>query len=209
MMRYFPVCIDTKDRKFLIVGGGRVATRKVKRLLDTEASLYVIAANFCEELAELAKDHPERIRLKGAHLGNDFRFLGYDALIIATDDRELNDALEARAKERHMLYLRADAISDSSFIMAKVLSKGDLHVAVSLGGKNPTITECVAEEIEKVLSHLSEEKIRVLNDIRAALVRKKATDIKETMESLYRDELIHLYDVLEEQDENHSRNEGQ
>ena len=51
-MACFPIFIDIKQKKCLIVGGGKVALRKVETLLRYEAAVYVVAEEICREIGE-------------------------------------------------------------------------------------------------------------------------------------------------------------
>lgn len=207
-MRYFPVSIDTKDKKVLIIGGGKVATRKVKTLLQTEFTIYVISATFDEELLEISKKYPKRVLLKGSFVNRDFIFMGYDYVIIATNDTHLNNHLEQTALKRKVPFVRSDRRSESSFIMNKVITRGDVTVSVSAGGYNPTISELIAKDLELTLSRVNPEKIKILNEIREALVRANKPNIKEVMEDLYDKEMFTLNDYLEGLYEDKTGNQG-
>ncbi|MDO5713020.1 MAG: bifunctional precorrin-2 dehydrogenase/sirohydrochlorin ferrochelatase [Tissierellia bacterium] len=208
-MKYFPISVDTEDKKILILGGGKVATRKVKTLLDTKFEIYVIGATFEEELLELSKDYPERVKLKGSFVNRDFVFMGYDYVIIATNDTHLNDHLEETAIQRSIPYVRCDHRSKSSFIMNKVLTQGDITVSISAGGNNPTVAELVAKDLELTLSRINPDKIKILNQIREALVRKNTPNVKEIIEDLYYKEIFTLNTYLEELHEDKTGDQGE
>ena len=61
-MRYFPIFVDLKDRRVVVVGGGEEATRKIRLLLKTEATIEVIAPELHPELAD---ECPHRLGGKG------------------------------------------------------------------------------------------------------------------------------------------------
>lgn len=54
-MAYFPMFVNLKDQLCLVVGGGMVAYRKVKVLLDFEARVVVVGENICDKINEIAK----------------------------------------------------------------------------------------------------------------------------------------------------------
>lgn len=54
-MAYFPMFVDLTHKPCLVVGGGDVAYRKVKTLLDFDAEVMVVAESVCSELARLAE----------------------------------------------------------------------------------------------------------------------------------------------------------
>lgn len=204
-MRYFPISIDTRDKKALVLGGGRVAYKKIYSLFDSELEIFVIAQEFCKELEDLANKEPSRLHLKNLSIDKNFVYFGYDFIIIATNQTELNDALEKRAKSRGLMYLRCDKGHRSSFILNKIVKNNSLVASVSTGGHNPTITRIVGRDIETLLKGYDPKKIEILNEIRRALVAKKKENIPEIMESLWDKEAITLNQYLEEVDEDKDR----
>ena len=54
-MAYFPMFVNLKDQPCLVVGGGMVAYRKVKVLLDFEARVVVVGENICDKINEIVK----------------------------------------------------------------------------------------------------------------------------------------------------------
>lgn len=56
-MAWFPLFLEMKDRPCLVVGGGKVALRKVRALLDCGAAVTVIAPEILPELAEIGRAH--------------------------------------------------------------------------------------------------------------------------------------------------------
>lgn len=199
-MRYLPINIDTKEKSILIIGGGNVAYRKCKKLLDTEFKIYIIAMAFKDKLLELADKNPDRIFIKQEEINDSFVFFGYDYLIIATNDFEINSAMEKRAQRSKVPYVRCDNRSDSTFIMSRVVTRGDIVVSISCEGNNPTVTEIIGEDISKALEKYDPEKIRVLNDIRTELVRKNTPNIDTIIRDLFFKETISLNKYLEEID---------
>ena len=53
-MGYFPFFIDIKDKNFLVVGGGKVALRKIEKLNCFEPNIKVVAPKVCNEIYELS-----------------------------------------------------------------------------------------------------------------------------------------------------------
>lgn len=153
-MRYLPVCVDTKNRKLLVLGGGKVAYRKVSSLIASQFEIQVQSADFDERLIALSKEHPERIELHQSYIEPESLDLDCDYLIIATDDRELNDQIESYAKEEKLQYLRADVKSDSTFIMNKVIEVNGMVISISTGGKNPALTKIIAADLKENLNKI-------------------------------------------------------
>lgn len=192
-MRFLPVGLDTEDKKILIIGGGYMALSIVKTLLDTEAAIYLIGDEIMDEIKQLAQQS-DRLKIKEETVTEDFVFLGYDMLFLATHNFELNNALELRARNRHMLYERLDILSCSSMSVGKVIEQGPLTVGIHCSKTNPTFTEMLEKDIRQLLQNkYPVEKLNILNDIRHELVRKNASHIDEIISSLFQEEVINIH----------------
>lgn len=191
-MRYLPIGISTKDKKFLVLGGGYMAYLSIKRIIDTLGTIYVISDEFTNDIYNLEKENPDKIKLKKEELNEDFIFMGYDFVIIATNNFELNNIFEDRANSRNMLYERCDILSDSSISIYRNINHGPISVSISDYKINPTISNILYKDLEKFLSRYSIKKIEVLNSIRSELVRKNSQNIDDIIEKLYYEEKINL-----------------
>lgn len=195
-MRYLPMSYDTKNKNVLIVGGGTIALDRLKRLLESEFKIYIIADNFINEIIELSDENSERISIKKGKINKDFVFFGYDYLVIATHDFELNQALEIRAEKSKIPFERCDLVSNSNLLMNKALNKEGLTIGITTNGINPTITDIVYDDICKLLSKYSSEKISILNDIRKELVIRNDQNIDEKIRAIYQSDVDTLKKYL-------------
>lgn len=187
-MRYFPLMIDTQDKKVLVVGGGKAAATKIKGLLPSSFSFYCLAPVFDESLTEMAEAHPDRIFLKEKTVDADFRFFAYDFLIVATDDEALNATLLRRAKLSSVQVLSTSDPEASDVHMASVAIRGPLVVGIS--AENPTISKHVKEDMETFLEKYDETKLVEMNRIRKILLERKSEHISRIMEDLWHEEKI-------------------
>lgn len=205
-MRYFPLMVDTKDKKVLIVGGGKAAAIKIQGLIDSSFLFYCLSPAFSDDLIALAGTYPERIFLKEKKIDGDFRFFAYDYFIVATDDEALNAALLRRAKAASVPVLSTSDPASSDFHMASVIRRGP--VAVSISADNPTVSKYVKADMEEFLSNYDEEKLFEMNRIRRLLVERKSAHISEIMDELWNEEKIskNYVEVLNDPE---SRNERQ
>ncbi len=203
-MRYFPLMMDTKDKKVLVVGGGKAATTKIKGLLLSSFTFYCLSPDFYEGLRELAAAHPDRIFLKEKAVDEDFRFFTYDFFIVATDDEALNATLTRRAKLASVPVLSTSDPDNSDFNMASVVCRGPLTISIS--ANNPTVSKYVKRDIDGFLSQYDEEKLYEMNRIRKLLVERKSEHISQIMEELWNEEKISK-NYVEAWDDPESRNE--
>ncbi len=151
MSRFYPILIDLQGKKALVVGGGKVAQRKIETLLGHGATVQVIARELTPELEQLRRAG------KILFLGNEFSetFLeGVFLVFAATDDALLNRRVSQTAQQRGLLVNAVDQPADCNFIVPSILSRGDLVIAVSTSGKSPAFARRVRVELEQ---HFGEE----------------------------------------------------
>ncbi|MET3617337.1 precorrin-2 dehydrogenase/sirohydrochlorin ferrochelatase [Peptoniphilus olsenii] len=200
-MRYLPVGLDTAHKNILIFGGGFLALSALNSVINTDAEIYMIAEKFGGEILEKEKSSEGKIKLKEIEIPTDFQFMGYDIVIIATENFELNEALENRASSRNMLYERYDIFSKSNMSINRSITQGPLTFSINDSRLNPTLTDIIYEDLEKFAKNYNIEKLEILSDIRSELVRKNSQNIDEIIRKLYNEEVINLSTFLDRMDE--------
>lgn len=197
-MRYIPVSLDTKDKNILVLGGGVLVLESIKKLLLTEANaIYIIASEILPEITKLEEENPERIKIKVMDIDENFRFFGYDFVIIGTYNLNLNNALEERAKNSNFMYQRLDIKSESTFVIDDFYNVGDISLSISRTSNLPEIEEEFSKDLKDLASSYNEDKINILKQIRTNLIRKNAMDIDKTIAKLYKDDTVNLREYLD------------
>ena len=132
-MDYFPLFADLTDRPCLVVGGGRVASRKVRQLLRAGARITVNASSLDPVLLDMA--NTGKIT---ATVGEFKPELVIDHLLIvaATSDATVNQAVAATAAANFRLCNVVDDCEHSSFIVPAIVDREPLTVAISSGGRD-------------------------------------------------------------------------
>lgn len=204
-MKYYPISINSTDKKVLVLGGGQIASRKIKSLLRGEFEIYVLAEDFDQDLVDLVRLYPHRLHLKGQVLRKDFVFMGYDLLVIATGDPDLNQAMEDYAKTKKILYVRCDKRGDSSFIMEKILQRGPIHGSLSSDGLSPTLTMLIGQEVQDFLEDYDLEKLDLLTQVRDKLMDLDPQDRSQIVKDLFKQDKDAVKKYLEEKNENQTR----
>lgn len=147
----YPFFIDLHGRKILVVGGGNVATRRIKSLMDYGAEIIVIApvvTDFIKTAAESGKIKLIMELFDGGYLDNTFFMV-----ITATDQKELNGAISQRGKALGVLSNDAsDASSCDFFFPALFAGRGVLGGIVSEKGIDHKLTAKVAQILRDFLS---------------------------------------------------------
>jgi uroporphyrin-III C-methyltransferase/precorrin-2 dehydrogenase/sirohydrochlorin ferrochelatase len=143
-MRYFPLFIDLKARKVLVVGGGEEALRKVRLLLKTEARIELIARELHPELTDLA------IGGNIAWIGRDFSPSSLDgaACAFVAADEELSRRVSSEAHKRDILVNVVDEADLSSAIVPAIVDRDPVVVAVGTEGSAPVLAQGIRSELE-------------------------------------------------------------
>ena len=132
---YFPVSLNVSGRPCLVVGGGRVAARKARALLDCGAAVTVIAPSLGEDMEALA--HSLHGLERRAYRGGDAS--SYRLVVTATGIPEVDGAVYADAEAAGVWVNAADDTAHCSFILPAVHRDGAVSIAVSTGGLSPAL----------------------------------------------------------------------
>lgn len=137
----YPLFMDVSGTRCAVVGGGGVASRKVRGLLESGASVVVISPEVTPEIEGMAVTVERRPYGPGDLAGCALAFA-------ATDSREVNAAVAREARERGIPVNVADRPAEGDFALPAVLRRGGLQVAVSTGGASPTLARRIRDAME-------------------------------------------------------------
>ena len=139
----YPVFMDLEGRRCVVVGGGEVANRKARKLLQARADVVVISPEVKPELESVAVEVHRRLFEAGDLQG---AFLAF----AATNSREVNAEVAREANERGIPVNVVDRPSEGSFAVPSVLRRGRMQVAVSTGGASPLLARSIKDELEGI-----------------------------------------------------------
>ena len=158
-MRYFPLFADLHGQRVLVVGGGEVAERKVRLLLEAGARVEVVAPDLTEWLQHRLTSRIGRERRGPGEDTVDWLALEFDPaqlagttlVVAATSDSAVNARVAATARERQVLVNVVDDADLSSFIVPAIVDRSPLVIAISSGGAAPVLARHVRERLESLL----------------------------------------------------------
>ena len=128
-----------------MVGGGPVAERKVTTLLKAGAEVTVISPSLTPQLTRWSM----REKIKKIHRSYQSGDLGQAVLAFtATDSSEVNRAVAREAKRKKIFINVADQSTSEGFIVPALLTKKDITIAVSTGGKSPAMAKKIRDHLE-------------------------------------------------------------
>jgi uroporphyrin-III C-methyltransferase/precorrin-2 dehydrogenase/sirohydrochlorin ferrochelatase len=158
-MRYFPLFADLSGQRVLVVGGGEVAERKVRLLLETDARVELVAPELTEWLLQRLPDAIDVARRHDGGATVEWLALAFDPaqlagttlVVAATSDPAVNARVAAAARDRQVLVNVVDDAELSSFIVPAIVDRSPLVIAISSGGVAPVLARHVRERLESLL----------------------------------------------------------
>mgnify|MGYP000651630672 CR=1 FL=1 len=165
----YPAFIKLAGRQCVVVGGGKVAARKVGMLLNCGARVQVISPSVTEEIAALAAKRAVEWVKRGFKEGDT---AGAFLVVSATDDRGVNAAVAKECAARNVLLNVVDQPEFCSFYVPSVVRRGELTIAVSTGGKSPLLARRIRERLEEVFSPAFGEFLDYLSVVREEVIAR-------------------------------------
>ena len=167
---YYPVFMNVKGKKCVVIGGGQVALRKVRILLEHGADVEVISPDLYPELAELAERGEIRALTREYQAGDlENAFVA----IAAINNNEINQRVAVEARRRAVLVNVVDDAEKSDFIVPSYLRRGDVAIAVSTGGKSPALARKIRSRLEKELGNEYALLASLISEVRIEVKQRK------------------------------------
>jgi precorrin-2 dehydrogenase/sirohydrochlorin ferrochelatase len=150
MSHLYPIMLDLEGRTCVIVGGGAIAARKVDRLLDAGAYVTVISPTLLPMLDFLAEDQKisvQQVAYKSGMLAD----LRPTLVFAATDDASVNQQVVEEARSLGILVNAAQEQGERDFMNMASVQRGEITVAISLGGASPALVAHLQHRIDSVI----------------------------------------------------------
>jgi precorrin-2 dehydrogenase/sirohydrochlorin ferrochelatase len=162
-MGYCPIFLNLRGRRCVVVGGGKVAERKVRTLLRAQASVRVISPQLTPRLAQLAAKKKISVTRRGYRKGD----LGQPLLVLAaTSDPAVQQAVREDADSLGALVNAADDREHSTFLVPASFAQGDLQVAISTSGASPALARHLRRQLQATLGREYQTHLRLLRKAR-------------------------------------------
>lgn len=182
----YPVVLNGARFEALVVGGGRVASRKVRGLLEGGVRVTVVAREIVEELTSEAARRTDLTLRQRAYEPADLA--GATLVIAATDDAALNRRIADEAARHGRLVNVVDDPDAGTFVTPSVHRAGELTIAVSTG-KTPAAAAAIRAEIGRRFDGRYDRAIRALRGLRDRLLEHgKRAEWKRASRELIGDE---------------------
>ena len=200
-MPHFPMFVDLRNKPILIVGGGGVALRKLRKLLPYGGITRVVAPNILPEIASLTAVEERPFRADDLN--------PRPALVIAaTDDEVINREVARLCKNQGIPVNVADSPEDCTFLFPALVQRGEFSAGLSTGGASPTaavhfkeaLEALVPDDLEEILDWLAAQRAALKQQIpdqtvRAGIFRRLFDDAMSQGRPLSEDEAARCMDA--------------
>ncbi len=169
---YYPAFLDLVRKRVVVIGGGTIATQKVRGLLPSGAEPIVVIAPTVQAFIRDQAQAGHIIWEARPYASGDLK--GADLAFAATNDRSLNAQVAREARERAVPVLAVDDIPYCDFIAPAVVKRGRLTVAISTSGRSPALASHTRRKLERVITPQWGELLEVAASVRDRLGPHKA-----------------------------------
>lgn len=160
MSRYFPLFVDLEHKKITVVGAGRIASRRIRTLLEFGADITVVAPEASGEVRQLAEDGRIVWRQEG-YESEDRKILEGSILVLAATDRpEINRKVKEVCRELGIPVNLSNDKEQCDFYFPGVASGGGITAGITAQGKDHKLARKATEEVRKLLLDMAEKEER-------------------------------------------------
>jgi precorrin-2 dehydrogenase/sirohydrochlorin ferrochelatase len=164
---FFPVFLNLKNKLCIVIGGGKVAERKVENLLTSQAKVKVISPEVTLKLKKLAEEGKiewERRVYKKGDLHSAW------LVIAATDNPEIQKEIFKEAEEKRIFCNVVDVPELCSFIVPSTIRRGLLTIAISTSGVSPAVARRLRETLEEIIGEEYVLYVELMKDLRKQIL---------------------------------------
>jgi len=179
----FPVNLNLRGCRAVIIGGGSVAARKCLLLLEAGARITVVAPRLDPLLERLRGERRIACHTRPYAAGD---LAGAFLAFAATDDPAVNGTVAEEARALGILVDVTSSPEQGSFTTPAAFRRGDLLITVSTGGKSPALARRISNELAQQFGPEYAKTLAILGAVREKLltVRNNRTYNKAILRTL-------------------------
>jgi len=171
-LKFLPVFLNLSGIPVLVIGGGKVAFRKIKMFSQADAKITVIAPKILPEIRSIPNIDLIQREVSKSDIKSEFRFV-----ILATDDESLQNSLEEVCRKKRILCNRCDDPKRSDFVTGSVVSRPPIISGMITGG-SPALTKLVRKRFDATLGPEVTLLAKLLNEVRETVKKKFRSILK-------------------------------
>ena len=147
-MDFFPIFLDIRNKRCLVVGGGNVAERKTASLLKSGADVILVSPELTHNLTTWRDMGQFSHRARGFEAED---LAGCHLAIAATDQPEVNQLISQLADAQRIPVNVVDQPERCSFILPSVIDRSPVVAAISTGGASPVLARLIRSRLESLI----------------------------------------------------------
>lgn len=147
-MQYLPIFLNVSGQHCLVVGGGKVAARKILTLRRSGAVVTVVATELCSELRQMQEAGEIR------HVAQRYNAMPADQFVLvvaATDDETVNERVSRDAQARNIAVNVVDRPALCTFVFPSIIDRSPVVVAISSAGASPVLARQLRAKLETII----------------------------------------------------------
>lgn len=163
----YPIMIDLKGKEITVIGGGKIAYRKVNNFLKFGYEVTVVSREFIEDFKKIEnkikiiKDEYSEKYIKDSFI-----------VVAATNNKKVNESISMFCRTNNKLVNVIDNQKLSNFIVPSCVKRGDLVISISTGGKSPSLASKIRKDLEIQYDDSYEEYLILLGELREQILEK-------------------------------------
>lgn len=166
-MAKYPIFLELKGRRVVVIGGGAVAVRKAQSLLETGARLVVVAERIDKMMTALCRS--KNAELIKAKYSKEY-LAGAVLAVAATNNHQLNRRIYKDCQALEVLCNVVDEPELCDFFVPAVVKRGDLQIAVGTEGNCPAYAGHIRKKLEKIFTEKHGQFLAELQTIRQEII---------------------------------------
>lgn len=191
-MAKYPIFLELKGRRAVVIGAGAVALRKAQSLLDAGARLVVISERADEAMTALCRQANAELVKSGYSKDH---LVGAALVIAATSNRRLNEQIYKDCQQLEILCNVVDQPELCDFFVPAVIKRGDLQIAISTEGDCPAYAGHLRKKLEQIFTEQHGEFLAQLETLRESIIKMmpNPADRKALLGQLVEDESFEYF----------------
>lgn len=175
MMSFMPLLLDLSDKHIVVIGGGKIAQRRVKTLLQYSSHIDIVSPHLTETLLHYNKQgfitwHAKKYEFTDI---NDA-----DLIVVATNNVTVNNQIKEEAPAHALLNMSGEATSGDTMFPA-IIQRGKLVIGVSTGGASPKLTTDIVRKLKEQYTEDYSAYVDFLYDYRQAVKQLNVNEQKK------------------------------
>lgn len=165
----YPIFLNLKSKRAVVIGGGSIAARKVLGLLDADARIVVVAEKIDDILETRCRN--SNIEFVEAKYSKEY-LVSASIVFAATNDRSVNEQVYKDCQELEILCNVVDEPDLCDFFVPAVVKRGDLQIAVCTEGDSPAYAGHIRKKLEDIFTEKHGEFLAELEAIRERIMEE-------------------------------------